>query len=171
MKLLKKAIAFTKDKRLKQELQVRTVVADSAFFCQRNEIIARKLGLVFISQLKKNQCCKQGSGNETSIEEFFIDRASETMTLSVRHRFSQKVEYISEMLHIKSLGKKCHVIAIRYKESRNFRYLVCNDLTWQVKDMIRGYSLRWLHEVVFEDWKQYDGWGKGTLPTWRGWSL
>ena len=44
MKLLKEAIAFTKDERLKQELQVRTVVADSAFFCQRNEItrVAKK---------------------------------------------------------------------------------------------------------------------------------
>ena len=54
MKLLKKALAFTKDKRLKQELQVRTVVADSAFFCQRNKIIVRKLGQVFIGQVKKS---------------------------------------------------------------------------------------------------------------------
>ena len=142
MKLLEIAIAFTKDKRLKQKLQVRTVVADSAFFCQRNEIIVRKLGLVFISQLKKNQRCKQGSGSETSIEEFFKDRPSKTMTLSVRPRSSQKVEYICEMLHIKRLGKKCHVIAIRYKESCDFRYLNCNDFTWQVKDSISGYSLR-----------------------------
>ena len=93
------------------------------------------------------------------------------MTLSVRHRSSQKAEYISEMLDIKSLGKKCYVIAIHYKKYRNFRDLVCNDLTWQVKDFMRGYSLRWLHEVIFVDWKQYDGWGKGALPAWRRWNL
>ena len=53
----------------------------------------------------KNQCCILGSDSKTPIEKFFKDREPKTMIMSVRHRSSQKVECINEMLHIKSLGK------------------------------------------------------------------
>ena len=31
-------------------------------------------------------------------------------------------------------------------------------MTWQDLDIIQAYTLRWLIEVFFEDWKAYEGW-------------
>nr|WP_230988089.1 hypothetical protein [Bathymodiolus japonicus methanotrophic gill symbiont] len=37
---------------------------------------------------------------------------------------------------------------------------VATDLTWRTQDIIQAYTLRWLIEVFFEDWKLYEGWGR-----------
>ena len=37
-------------------------------------------------------------------------------------------------------------------------YLVVTDVTWRTLDILQCYTLRWLVEVVLEDWKLYDGW-------------
>ena len=40
------------------------------------------------------------------------------------------------------------------------------DFSWhqtqagESEDIIRYYALRWLVEVLIEDWKQHEGWGK-----------
>ena len=33
-------------------------------------------------------------------------------------------------------------------------------MSWRTEDIIRAYTLRWLVEVFFEDWKLYEGWGQ-----------
>ena len=35
-----------------------------------------------------------------------------------------------------------------------------SKLTWKGEDIIRAFAFRWLVEVVIEDLKQFDGWGK-----------
>ncbi|MBF0620837.1 MAG: hypothetical protein HQL54_02805 [Magnetococcales bacterium] len=35
---------------------------------------------------------------------------------------------------------------------------MASDLSWRTEDIIRAYSLRWLIEVFFENWKGYEGW-------------
>lgn len=35
---------------------------------------------------------------------------------------------------------------------------MATDLTWRTLDIIRCYTLRWLVETFFEDWKLYEGW-------------
>ncbi|WP_230988018.1 hypothetical protein [Bathymodiolus japonicus methanotrophic gill symbiont] len=37
---------------------------------------------------------------------------------------------------------------------------MATDLTWRTQDIIQAYTLRWLIEVFFEDWKLYEGWGR-----------
>ena len=33
-------------------------------------------------------------------------------------------------------------------------------MSWRTEDIIQAYTLRWLVEVFFEDWKLYEGWGQ-----------
>ena len=57
-------------------------------------------------------------------------------------------------------GKMLFVIALKYEGEEEYRYLAATDLSWRAIDIIQAYSLRWLVEVFFEDWKLYKGWGK-----------
>jgi len=31
-------------------------------------------------------------------------------------------------------------------------------MTWRMTDIVSAYTMRWLVEVFFSDWKQYEGW-------------
>ena len=56
--------------------------------------------------------------------------------------------------------KKRFVIALKYPGEQDYRYLVATDLTWRTIDIVQAYTLRWLVEVFFEDWKSYEGWAQ-----------
>jgi hypothetical protein len=48
---------------------------------------------------------------------------------------------------VKSHGKKRFVIALKYEDETEYRFIVATDLTWRHKDITRAYSLRWLVEI------------------------
>ena len=56
--------------------------------------------------------------------------------------------------------KKRMVVALKYEDESDYRYLVATDMTWRTLDVVQAYTLRWLVEVFFEDWKLYEGWGR-----------
>ena len=66
----------------------------------------------------------------------------------------------SARLKVNAHGKKRFVIALKYEGESDYRYLVATDMTWRTMDIIQAYTLRWLVEVFFEDWKLYEGWGR-----------
>ncbi|WP_221894526.1 hypothetical protein [Bathymodiolus japonicus methanotrophic gill symbiont] len=72
----------------------------------------------------------------------------------------QRVTVSSARLKVSSHSKKRFVIALKYGGENDYRYLVATDLTWRTQDIIQAYTLRWLIEVFFEDWKLYEGWGR-----------
>ena len=41
-----------------------------------------------------------------------------------------------------------------------YRFLAAIDPTWRSLDVVKAYAFRWLVEVVIEDWKLYEGFGK-----------
>ncbi len=49
---------------------------------------------------------------------------------------------------------------MKYEGESDYRYLVATDMTWRTMDITQAYTLRWLVEVFFEDWKLYEGWGR-----------
>jgi hypothetical protein len=51
-------------------------------------------------------------------------------------------------------------MAMKYENEDNYRYLVAAELSWRTQDIIQAYTLRWLIEVGFEDWKLDEGWGR-----------
>lgn len=56
-------------------------------------------------------------------------------------------------------GKKRFVIALKYPGESEYRFLVATDLSWRTLDILQTYTLRWLVEVFFVDWKRSEGWG------------
>jgi hypothetical protein len=53
----------------------------------------------------------------------------------------------SARLKVDAHGVKRFVIALKYEDEEDYRYLVASDLSWRTKDIIQAYTLRWL---VFE---------------------
>ena len=49
---------------------------------------------------------------------------------------------------------------MKYEDETQYRYIVAIDLSWRHLDIVQVYTLRWLIEVFFEDWKLYEGWGQ-----------
>ena len=81
-------------------------------------------------------------------------------TLLVRGQRKVKGWVSSARLKVDAHGNKRFVIAVKYQDEENYRYLVAANLSWRTQDIIQAYTLRWLVEVVFEDWKLYEGWGR-----------
>ncbi|WP_221900365.1 hypothetical protein [Bathymodiolus platifrons methanotrophic gill symbiont] len=113
-----------------------------------------------ISQLRKNQNIEY-RGRIRSVESYFnsINKGIE-QTIRVRGGKEIKVTVSSARLKVSAHSKKRFVIALKYDGENDYRYLVATDLTWRTQDIIQAYTLRWLIEVFFEDWKLYEGWGR-----------
>jgi len=80
--------------------------------------------------------------------------------IQVRGGKAVKVTLSSARLKVSAHGKKRFVVALKYEGESEYRYLVATDMTWRTIDIIQAYTLRWLVEVFFEDWKLYEGWGR-----------
>jgi hypothetical protein len=113
-----------------------------------------------ISQLRSNQNVYY-RGRKRHLSDFFNVTCKGT-TRNVRVRGGAEVEMTvaGARLHVEAHGKKRFVIAIKYENEEDYRYLVATDMSWRTEDIIRAYTLRWLVEVFFEDWKLYEGWGQ-----------
>lgn len=118
-------------------------------------------GIQVISQLKSNQNI-QFRGKKKTVKDYFdVTNKGVTATIRVRGGEEQNVTVSSARLKIDAHGgKKRFVIALKYDGEKDYRYLVATDVSWRTIDIIQAYSLRWLVEVFFEDWKLYEGWGQ-----------
>ncbi len=118
-------------------------------------------GRQVISQLKSNQNI-QFRGKKKTVKDYFdVTNKGVKATIRVRGGEEQNVTISSARLKIDAHGgKKRFVIALKYDGEKDYRYLVATDVSWRTIDIIQAYSLRWLVEVFFEDWKLYEGWGQ-----------
>ena len=113
-----------------------------------------------ISQLRSNQIIYY-RGRKKNLSDFFnVTCKGTTCNVRVRGGEEVKMTVASARLHVKAHGKKRFVIAMKYEGEKEYRYLVATDMSWRTEDIIRAYTLRWLVEVFFEDWKLYEGWGQ-----------
>ena len=113
-----------------------------------------------VSQLRENQVIEY-RGKKMNLKRYFnaLNKGVE-MTLRVRGSKDVKATMSSARLKVLAHGKKRLVIALKYEGESDYRYLVATDMTWRTIDTIQAYTLRWLVEVFFEDWKLYEGWGR-----------
>jgi hypothetical protein len=113
-----------------------------------------------ISQLRENQIIEY-KGKKRNLKDYFntINKGVE-VTLRVRGGEEVKATVSSARLKVFAHGKKRLVVALKYEDESDYRYLVATDMTWRTLDIIQAYTLRWLVEVFFEDWKLYEGWGR-----------
>lgn len=110
-----------------------------------------------ISQLRSNQIIRD-KGHEKSVKTYFTSYPGVKKTISIRGGKMQVVMLGGARLWVKSHQKKRFVIALRYEGEQEDRYIVATDTTWRMTDIAEAYTIRWLVEVFFSDWKQYEGW-------------
>jgi hypothetical protein len=118
-------------------------------------------GVQVVSQLRSNQ--KVGfRGKLISVEKYFQIYDGSPQEIKIRGGEIIKANISSARLLVDAHKKKRFVIAIKYESEQESRYLVASDMSWRTIDIAQAYTLRWLAEVFFEDWKLYQGWGQLT---------
>jgi hypothetical protein len=111
-----------------------------------------------ISQIKKTQLINIG-GQLQQVGKFFANFKGKTEVVTLRNSDKQ-ITFCSAKFKVKAHDKKLYVIALKYGDESEYRYLIANDTTWRNIDVIKTYALRWLVEVFIQDWKSYEGWSK-----------
>jgi hypothetical protein len=149
-----------------REIKIKVIDADALYGISSFMDKAAKIfgGIQVISQIRCNQKLDFRE-RAISVENYFALYPGVEQKAKIRGDKELKVFVSSARLCVKAHKKKRFVIALRYDGEEQNRYLVATDLSWRTMDIVQGYSLRWLVEVFFEDWKMYEGWGQLTkLP-------
>ena len=143
-------------------IKIKAVLADALY---RDAGFMNRASQIFditqvISQLRENQNIEY-RGKKWNLKDYFntINKGVE-VTLRVRGGEEVKATVSSARLKVLAHGKKRLVITLKYEGETDYRYLVATDMTWRTMDTVQAYTLRWLVEVFFEDWKLYEGWGR-----------
>ena len=110
-----------------------------------------------ISQLRENQLV-MFKNQWLPVKDYFAQRDGVTQAVSVRGGATKSMTVGSARLLVKAHGTKRMIIAVKNQDEAEYRYLVATDVTWRTLDILQCYTLRWLVEVFFEDWKLYEGW-------------
>lgn len=159
-------IALTLLKRFRTDhagVRIRCIFADALYgtkdFLDQASLIFRKAQV--ISQIRSNQKVRF-RGKERSVEDHFKKFPGTEQTIRVRGGEEIKVNIGSARMHVNAHDKKRFVIALKYDGEEEYRYIIASGLSWRVIDIVETYTLRWLVEVFFQDWKAYEGWGKLT---------
>ncbi len=117
-----------------------------------------------VSQIRKNQNVRYRN-REFHVEKYFMSYPGVKQKITIRGGKKVTVIVGSARLHVCSHNKKRFVIALKYEGEDEYRYIVATDLSWRTLDIVEAYTLRWVIEVFFEDWKTSEGWGKLTKHT------
>lgn len=145
------------------EIKIKAVKADALFGTA--EFVDGVAGIYIdsqvISQIRSNQKVII-NGNEYEVEKYFNKRAAIASKMVIRGGKKVTIYYSSVIGKVKSHGKKRLIIALKYEGEASFRYIIAQNMTWRVQDVLACFSLRWLVEVFFQDWKMYEGWGQLT---------
>jgi SRSO17 transposase len=142
---------------------IRGVLADALYgnasFMDRAAAVTRNAQVV--SELRSNQLVLS-YGKNISLKRYFARQSGVATQLRIRGQQEQPVVMMAARLHVKAHGKKRFVVALRYEGEKDYRFIVASNLSWRHTDIAQLYSLRWLIEVFFEDWKAHGGWNKLT---------
>ena len=144
-------------------VKVKAVLADalygSADFMNKASLILSNTQV--ISQLRSNQNVRDRN-RSWKLEEYFKAYPGVSKTVSIRGGENKEMTISSARLYIEAQNCVRFVIAIRYSNQQEFRYLAASDLSWRTDDIVKAYTLRWLVETVIEDLKVHEGWGQST---------
>ena len=148
------------------EFRIRCVSADALYCTGKFMDTASSCfgGAQVISQLKKDQNIVFRT-KKISVSEYFTKYPGVPQKIRIRGGDEITVIMGSARLRVCSHGKKRFVIALKYEGETDYRYIVASDMSWRTQDIAEAYSLRWLSEVFFQDWKSYEGWGSLTKQT------
>lgn len=113
-----------------------------------------------ISQIRSTQLVRNKRGFLVDVKSHFeSDRANAICQKIFIRGGKEEIVFINtQKLWVDAHEVKRVVIAIRYSNEKEFRYIIASDLTWLDVDIVQAYTLRWLVEVFFQDWKSYEAW-------------
>lgn len=141
------------------EITINAVLADSAFGTREfMEAASSKAKCKqVISQLRETHLVMHRN-KWITVKEYFLKHQGVSQAVSVRGDKINEMTVGSARLMVKAHGTKRFVIAVKNQGEAEYRYIVATDVTWRTLDILQCYTLRWLVEVFFEDWKLYEGW-------------
>ena len=145
------------------EISVRCVLADALYGSKEFMNGASDIfgGVQVVSQLKSSQNIRHRGTKKTIKDYFDITNKGVDCTVTIRGGKVINTTVSSARLKVDAHeGEVLFVIALKYEGEEKYRYLAATDVSWRTVDIIQAYSLRWLVEVFFEDWKLYEGWGQ-----------
>jgi hypothetical protein len=142
-------------------LKIDCILADALYGTQTFLDEASNIfgGVQVISQIKKDQNVVV-RGKKIKVERYFKNLSGIEIKVPIRGGKKQTVTVLSARILVCSHGKKRFVIALKYEGEKDYRYIVATDMSWRALDIVEAYTLRWLIEVFFEDWKINEGWGR-----------
>jgi hypothetical protein len=142
-------------------VKVNAVLADALFGTQTfmDGVSKRCPKAQVISQLRGNQRVISGKRKQ-SLDDYFAAHPGVQQCIRIRGGEEVTATIGSARLHVCAHRKKRFVIALQYPGETTYRYVVATDLSWRTLDIVQAYTLRWLIEVFFEDWKLNEGWGQ-----------
>lgn len=143
------------------DIKIKAVLADALYgtqdFMDNAALITDKSQV--ISQLRANQIVSSRNST-TSLSRYFSRQSGIKCKLVIRGGKTQTVTMLAARLYVKAHGKRRYIVALKYENEEEYRYLVASDLSWRFIDIARMYTLRWLVEVFIQDWKTHCGWNK-----------
>ncbi|MFH2091791.1 MAG: transposase [Pseudomonadota bacterium] len=145
------------------DINIRCIFADALYGTREFLDQASSLfgDVQVISQMRANQLIRFRNKNR-SVENYFSAFSGTEQIIRIRGDKQISVTIGSARLHVHAHGKKRFVIALKYEGEEDYRYIIASDMTWRTLDIVEAYTLRWLVEVFFQDWKGNEGWGKLT---------
>lgn len=146
------------------DVSVRSISADAAFGSGHFFESTGKMypGTQIISQLRSNQTVVY-KNTRLKVSDVFAHTSPRFQTVSIRGGEKEKVFVSYAKVFVEAHEETRMVIALKYENEAEFRYVVASEMDWRVIDIVQAYSLRWLVEVFFFDWKGYEGWGQLAL--------
>ena len=141
-------------------LKIKVIIADALYGTAEFMDKASKLfgNIQVISQIRSNQKIRHG-GQLKHVNDYFTTHPGIPQQLQIRGGNPITAIVGSARLYVDAHSKKRFVIALKYFDITEYHYLIASDMSWRTVDIIQAYTLRWLVEVFFEDWKLYEGWG------------
>jgi len=140
------------------EITVKALLADCFYgnkgFSDQIKSIDKKMQL--ISQIRSNQLVKM-LGKKIPVETLFKRYPGVQKVINLRGE-DKIVNMYGMRVQVNSYGCKLMVIALKYEGEDDYRYITATNLSWRTIDVVSAYTLRWLIEVFFQDWKAHEGW-------------
>jgi hypothetical protein len=145
------------------DLKVQSVIADALYGNAGFMDGASALfgGVQVISQLRGNQKVRVYK-HEQHVADYFATHPGTPLRIRIRGGDEMEAIVGSGRLYVCAHHTKRFVIALKYEGEDTYRYLIASDLSWRTLDIVQAHTLRWLVEVVVQDWKTHEGWGKLT---------
>ncbi len=140
-------------------INIKCVIADALYGTDKffSGVKKNYPKIQIISQIKKTHNILFRN-RKMSVQKYFSSYGGVSRTLCIRGDKEIKSTIGSARLQVCSHGKKCFIIALKYEDEEEYRFIIASDMSWRTMDIVEAYSLRWLVEVFIQDWKANEGW-------------